>query len=215
MERFKLNAIHRERLGKGASRSLRRSGMIPGILYGPRTSALPIAINSVDLNKLIGGKRESILVDLEILMNGNRETKTVMIKEVQRDPVRDFIIHVDLYEVAMDVSIRIEVPVHLIGKPAGIQKGGIVEHIMRTIEIECLPSDIPDKLEIDISHLEIGDSIHISDIKTSPGVKIIEDPSSTVVAIVAPEAEEEKATPAEEIAQLPEPQRVPPSRTKE
>lgn len=215
MERFKLNAIYRERLGKGASRSLRKSGMIPGILYGPRTSALPISINSADLNKLISRKRESILVDLEILRNGNKETKTVMIKEVQRDPVKDFIIHVDLYEVAMDVSIRIEVPVHLIGKPAGAEKGGIVEHIMRTIEIECLPSDIPDKIEVDISHLDIGDSIHIRDLKTPPGVKIIEDLSSTVVAIVAPEVEEEKPTPAQETAESPEPQRVPPSRTKE
>lgn len=215
MERLKLNAIYREKQGKGESKRMRKAGMIPGILYGPRTSPLSIAVKSSELNRLLTAKRESILVDLEILKNGSKETKIVMIKEIQRHPVKDDVIHVDLYEVAMDVSIRIEIPVHLVGKAIGVEQGGIVEHILRTIEIECLPTDIPESIEVDISHLEIGDSIHVRDIKPPKGVRIVEDPSSTVVAIVAPEVEEEKVPAPEETTQMPEPQRVPPTRTKE
>jgi len=205
MERLVLTAELREGRGKGAARKLRAKGLIPAILYGPRTQPIPLTVSRKELSKALrteaGG---NVLIDLEIKDGDLPSRKVVMLKEVQYDYLGKEILHTDFYEVAMDVMITVEVPIHLVGRPEGAKLGGILDQIRRVVEIQCLPGDIPNSIEVDVSSLKIGDSIHISDIKFEKG-KILTDPEETVATVLAPIVEEKKVeevaaevTPAEE-----------------
>ncbi len=205
MERLVLTAELRERTGKGVARKLRAKGLIPAILYGPRTQPIPLTVSRKELSKALrteaGG---NVLIDLEIKDGDQPSRKVVMLKEVQYDYLGKEILHTDFYEVAMDVMITVEVPIHLVGRPEGAKLGGILDQIRRVVEIQCLPGDIPNSIEVDVSSLKIGDSIHISDIKFEKG-KILTDPGETIATVLAPIVEEKKveevaaeAAPAEE-----------------
>lgn len=205
MERLVLTAELREGTGKGVARKLRAKGLIPAILYGPRTQPIPLIVSRKELSKALrteaGG---NVLIDLEIKDGDLPTRKVVMLKEVQYDYLGKEILHTDFYEVAMDVMITVEVPIHLIGRPEGAKLGGILDQIRRVVEIQCLPGDIPNSIEVDVSSLKIGDSIHISDIKFEKG-KILTDPGETIATVLAPIVEEKKveevaaeAAPAEE-----------------
>ncbi len=205
MERLVLTAELREGRGKGAARKLRAKGLIPAILYGPRTQPIPLTVSRKELSKALrteaGG---NVLIDLEIRDGDLPSRKVVMLKEVQYDYLGKEILHTDFYEVAMDVMITVEVPIHLVGRPEGAKLGGILDQIRRVVEIQCLPGDIPNSIEVDVSSLKIGDSIHISDIQFEKG-KILTDPEETIATVLAPIVEEKKVeevaaevTPAEE-----------------
>ncbi len=205
MERLVLTAELREGRGKGAARRLRAKGLIPAILYGPRSQPISLTVSRKELAKALrteaGG---NVLIDLEIKDGDLPSRKVVMLKEVQYDYLGKEILHTDFYEVAMDVMITVEVPIHLVGRPEGAKLGGILDQIRRVVEIQCLPGDIPNSIEVDVSSLKIGDSIHISDIKFEKG-KILTDPEETVATVLAPIVEEKKVeevaaevTPAEE-----------------
>jgi len=205
MERLVLTAELREGRGKGSARKLRAKGLIPAILYGPRTQPIPLTVSRKELTKALrteaGG---NVLIDLEIKDGDLPSRKVVMLKEVQYDYLGKEILHTDFYEVAMDVMITVEVPIHLVGRPEGAKLGGILDQIRRVVEIQCLPGDIPNSIEVDVSSLKIGDSIHISDIKFEKG-KILTDPEETIATVLAPIVEEKKVeevaaevTPAEE-----------------
>jgi large subunit ribosomal protein L25 len=205
MERLVLTAELREERGKGAARRLRAKGLIPAILYGPRTQPIPLTVSRKELSKALrteaGG---NVLIDLEIKDGDLPSRKVVMLKEVQYDYLGKEILHTDFYEVAMDVMITVEVPIHLVGRPEGAKLGGILDQIRRVVEIQCLPGDIPNSIEVDVSSLKIGDSVHISDIKFEKG-KILTDPEETIATVLAPIVEEKKVeevaaevTPAEE-----------------
>lgn len=205
MERLVLTAELREGRGKGVARKLRAKGLIPAILYGPRTQPIPLTVSRKELSKALrteaGG---NVLIDLEIKDGDLPSRKVVMLKEVQYDYLGKEILHTDFYEVAMDVMITVEVPIHLVGRPEGAKLGGILDQIRRVVEIQCLPGDIPNSIEVDVSSLKIGDSIHISDIKFEKG-KILTDPEETIATVLAPIVEEKKVeevaaevTPAEE-----------------
>ncbi|MGQ9636462.1 MAG: 50S ribosomal protein L25 [Thermodesulfobacteriota bacterium] len=197
MERPVLTAQLRLETGKGIARKLRAKGLIPAILYGPRAKSTPLIVSRKELIQTLGTEAGgNVLIDLEIKDGENSSRKVVMVKEVQYDYLQKEIFHTDFYEVAMDVMVTVEIPIHLIGKPEGAKLGGILEQIRRVVEIQCLPGDIPNSIEVDVSALKIGDSIHISDIKFDKG-KILSDPGETIATVLAPIVEEKKV---EEVA---------------
>ena len=201
MEQINLTALLRVERGKGPAGRLRVAGRVPGILYGPGVEgAIALALNTKELEKTLhthaGG---NVLVNLEIAGDKNR---TVMFKEVMRHPLRGTVVHVDLLEVNLNETVEIEVPVHLTGKAAGLAFGGIVQHETRTITILCLPSQIPDSIEVDITPLNVGQSIHVKDIQLAQGLTAVNEPDLTVVSIVSPTAEVAPKTAEEVQAEL-------------
>lgn len=202
MERPVLKAELREETGKGVARKLRDKGFIPAVFYGAHTQTIPLVVDPRELSRALqteaGG---NVLIDLEIKKGDQLDRKVVMVKEIQYDHFQKKALHTDFYEVAMDVLITVEVPVHLIGKPEGTKMGGILDQVRRTIEIQCLPGDIPKSIDIDVSSLKIGDSVHVRDIQLEKA-KILSDSNFTIATVVPPVAEEKKAE--ESAAEAPE-----------
>jgi large subunit ribosomal protein L25 len=132
---------------------------------------------------------ENVLIDLDIRKGDQLDRKVVMLKDIQIDPLQRITLHTDFYEVALDEMVTVEVPVHLVGKPEGTKMGGILEQVRRVIQIQCLPGDIPKSMDIDVSALQIGDSVHVEDIK-SEKVKILSDVNLTIATVVPPVVEE-------------------------
>ena len=179
-----ITARSREGRGKGAARQTRREGRIPGVLYGHGEDSVPLTVDANELQRLVHTiSIENTIVDLDL---GSGEPYKVLIRELQRHPFRDEFVHIDFFHVAMDEKIQVEVPIVLIGTPTGVKnKGGVLDHQLRELEVFCLPGSIPEKIELDVSHLDIGDSIHVSDIEL-PDVEILTDLDRSVVAVLAP-----------------------------
>jgi len=190
MERPVLAAEIREGTGKGKARKLRTRGLVPAIFYGPRSETIPLVIDSKEFSRSLQTEAgENVLIDLEIRKGDQPERKVVMVKDIQIDPLQRAILHTDFYEVAMDEMVTVEVPIHLVGKPEGTKMGGILEQVQRVIEIQCFPGDIPKSVDIDVSSLKIGDSIHVQDIQVEKA-KILSDTNLTIATVVPPLAEE-------------------------
>ncbi len=185
-----LNAEVRHETGKGAARRLRASGFIPGVIYGENSEPVPLSISDYDFNKLISkAVRSSMIIDLTV---GDSEPQKVIIKDIQTDPVSSKIDSVDFKKISMDKEITLSLPINLIGTPTGVKdQGGILQVIRREIEISCLPGNIPENIELDVSELNIGDTLHYEDIKL-PGVDVISEPQLSVVTVVAPTVMKEK-----------------------
>lgn len=191
MEKVHIDATVRKEKGKGAARRLRRKGFVPAVLYGAKRESLSLALTYSDVHRVVERiERENILLELKVKDDKEEEKVEAVVKEVQRDPVNWRVVHLDLYEIVRGQKVRVYVPVHLIGKPVGVEMGGIIEHELRELEVECLPRDLPSSIDVDVSSLGIGDSLHVRDIKLKEGIRILEDPEATVVAIVAPVKEE-------------------------
>ena len=166
-------------------------------MYGHKIEPLSLTIELKQLLNLIAsGKSESKLLNLAIEGNGGPAEKTVMIKELQIDPVSRRYLHVDFFEVSMDEEITLSIPLDLVGESVGVEMGGILQQVRRELEIKCLPAYIPEKIEIDVSSLGIGDSIHLKDIPLPEGIKVLDDADLTIVTILAPTVEKE-VTPEE------------------
>ena len=196
MKQVALSAQKRENVGKEISKKLRKQWKIPAIIYGPGIDPLPIAVNFNEFEKVYNRyKGETVLYLLEVA-NGETQKYQCILKEFQRDPVTDRFIHLDFYAISSENVLEIEVPIEFVGRPVGLTKGGILEVFLHELTVECLPNAIPDKVVIDISHLDLGDSLHVRDIKVSEGVKIKDRPEETVCTVVA--EEEEKVEGAEE-----------------
>jgi large subunit ribosomal protein L25 len=192
MERPILSAEIRDEIGKGRVRKLRAKGLIPAIFYGPRSQSIPLVINDKEFSKTLQTEAgENVLIDLHIRKGNQLDRKVVMVKDVQIDPLRGITLHTDFYEVAMDEMVIVEVPIHLVGKPEGIKMGGILEQIRREIQIQCLPGDIPKGIDVDVSSLKIGDSIHVQEIQVEKG-KILSETNFTIATVVPPVVEEKK-----------------------
>ena len=187
MPRPKLSAKIRTQLGKEASRKLRQKGLLPAICYGPKTDSVPLSLDTKELMKTVG-MGENVLIDLMIGDGNKAAQKVVVVRDLQIDPIKDQYIHVDLFEVVMDEEISVEVPVVLVGKPEGVKMGGVLEQITREVTVECLPADIPQSIEVDVSHLDIGDTVHIGDIKLGKA-KVLVDPTTTIATLVPPTVE--------------------------
>ena len=193
--------------GKGVARKLRGVGRIPAVLYGPRTEPVALDIDGHTLNRILfKAKGERVLFTLELKGNGDGGQRLALIKELQLHPVNDSIRHVDFYEVAMDQPVTVDVPVSLTGKAKGVEiDKGILEVLQRSLNVSCLPSDIPTALEVDVSDLGLGEAIHVSDVTPPAGVTLLDDPKMPIVTIVGASAaaaeagEEEEEEEVEEV----------------
>jgi large subunit ribosomal protein L25 len=193
MQRPVLTAEIREGIGKEKAKKLRAKGQIPAIFYGPRSQTIPLVIDSKELAKALQTEAgENVLIDLDIRRGAQSDRKVVMLKELQIDPLQRITLHTDFYEVTMDEMVIVEVPVHLVGKPEGTKMGGILEQVRRVIQVQCFPGDIPKSVDIDVSPLKIGDSIHVQDIHVEKA-KILSDTNFTIATVVPPVVEEKVA----------------------
>lgn len=190
MQRVDLEAEQRHRSGKGTARALRRSGKIPAVLYGDGQSSL-LALRPADLIKILkSASGENALVNLKIKGERSPSTRTAILRDYQRDPVNGSLLHVDLFEINMNKAIRVKVPIVVRGDvPAGVKEGGVLQHNLREIEMECLPSMIPDRVSVDATHLKIGEAIHVRDLPVEQGIRVIEDKDRTIVSVSAPMSE--------------------------
>lgn len=197
MGRMTLNAEKREEIGKGSARALRRKNMIPAILYRGGESLL-IKLSKKELTQFINTTSgEQVMVNLQFVDNSNR---LAIMKDYQVDPTMGELLHADFFEVLLTEEVRVVVHMTPIGEPIGVKiDGGIMQHLLREIEVECLPDKIPGRIEIDISNLEIGQSFYVSDLKLGEGIKVLSDPQEVIVNVIAP-AVEEVAAPAEAVA---------------
>lgn len=189
MQRVDLAVELREKCGKGAARQIRRAGQIPAVLYGEGSSTL-LSLSPSDLLKILQSESgENALINLKIKGGKTKTEASVILRDIQRDPVTRQILHADLFEISMNKAIRLRVPLVMMGEPPGVKEGGVLQHSLRELEIECLPAMIPDHIEVDISSLEIGAIIHVRDLQVSDGVEILGDPDGTVVSVAAPISE--------------------------
>lgn len=194
-------ATPRTGAGKGVARSLRRAGRIPAVIYGRGRDPEAIDVDTTSLNRLLTQISAATTI-VDVTVEGRTPVKA-LIREIQRNPVRPGdIIHLDLYEVHADQKVTIEVPVKLIGVPDGVKNfGGVLDQIMHDMSIRVLPANIPEHIDVDVSALAIGQSIHISDLQQEGGIyEIMNDPRQTICTVVAPRAEEVVAPVAEEVA---------------
>jgi len=186
MHQLRLAAQERETKGKGAARKLRKNNKLPAVFYGPRTSPMMLAVDYPEFErmmKLSGG--ENAILDLHIASRHGEETKKVMLKELMIDPVRNTCLHADFYEIYMDKEITVDIPVRLMGTPIGLTNGGLLQVVRRELTVSCLPDKLIDALEVDVSGLEIGDSVHIRDIALPEGIAC-EQEGDLTVAVVSP-----------------------------
>jgi large subunit ribosomal protein L25 len=185
-----IQATKREQSGKGFARSLRRSEKIPAVVYGHGYKPVSITLDGIVLNKMFKPGRENAaefqLISLQIDSDGAQTETQVMIKEIQRHPLKQNIEHIDFFAVKMDEPVVASVHIRLHGKPEGVNLGGILRHILREIEVKSLPADIPSHLDLEIGHLLVGDAIHVSDLEVPENVQIITDLSAAVVNIMMP-----------------------------
>ena len=192
MEQENLAAQFRTEKGKGAARRLRRQGLIPAVVYGQREDPIPVSLNPQQLTKIMRyGARGRSLINLTIdgLGDGPINT-TVILKDRQMNPLKQTIMHVDLYRVVMDEEISVSVPVHTVGTAIGVEKGGILDQLLREIEVRCLPGDIPPEIEVDVSSLDIGDAIHVESIQLKKAT-ILTDLEPAIVTVAPPTVLEE------------------------
>jgi len=193
---MEINAQRREAFGKNAARRIRQEGMVPAILYGPQTDAVALTLDKKDIFSILKSESgENTLFRVSV----DSDLRDVMIKDYQADPVSDELIHVDLIQIVMDKAIQVAVPVILVGEAVGVKaEGGFVDFVSREIEIECLPTDIPEHIQVDISALHLHQSLKVEDITAPEGTAFADDPEMVVVMIQAPTKEEEIVVEEEE-----------------
>jgi large subunit ribosomal protein L25 len=199
----KLTAERRSDAGKGVARKLRAAGKIPAVLYGQGLDTTPLTVDSRELGHLLHGSAgANVLVDLVV----DGEAHLAIPREIQRDRIHSTFVHVDFLAVSRTETITVNVPVHETGEAAGVKEGGVVEHHLREVQIECLPQNVPDEIVIDISDVELGDMIHVSDLVAPTGVTILSNPEDAVLSVVTPAAlrvEADLSVPGEEGVEAP------------
>lgn len=199
MEKIELQATVRKTVGNGPARGLRRIGQIPAVLYGAKTEPVLLSVNIKDVEQALKkGSIGQIILNL-VIQNGKKVTKPAMIKELQTHPVSGNFIHVDFYEIDMKRQIRVMVPIVTRGISKGVELGGMLNIVRREVEIFCLPGDIPESIEIDITDLDIGDAIHIDDISLGSDIEVASDVNFTVVTVLSPKIEEAEEEVEEEL----------------
>jgi large subunit ribosomal protein L25 len=198
LDYIELKAQQRTTKGNGPARAMRSDGRIPAVLYGPKSEPNMISISAYDLDNILKhGSMGRSIINLKI--DGIKGTKATMVKEMQAHPISQNILHVDFYEVDMTRKIKVNVPVTTTGQSVGVELGGMLQIIRRELEVFCLPNEIPQAITIDITDLEIGDSVHVKDINTEGDVEIPHDVNFTVLTILSPKKAEEEAEEVEEM----------------
>ncbi|ALA57078.1 50S ribosomal protein L25 [Nitrospira moscoviensis] len=185
--KFELTVTVREQAGKGAARSMRRSGKVPAVLYG-QGECLLLTVEPEELIKILKSQAGSTaLISLTVAGAKSAPNRTALLRDYQVDPVTGAVLHADLFEISMSKPIRVKVPIHVVGGvPAGVKEGGVLHHNLRELHIECLPAALPDHIEVDASALKIGDGIHLKEITKREGIRYLDDPDQMVVSVAAP-----------------------------
>jgi large subunit ribosomal protein L25 len=208
MEAIELNALVRKETGKGPARRLRSAGLIPAVFYGRGTESIPLSVNSADLLKLMKGRQENVFIKL-IINDGSKKRKKLeklsIMKELQTEPVSRRFFHADFYEISMDHKLTFEVPIHFKGNPVGVGNGGDFQHVKRELKVSCIPTKLPEFIEVDISNLDVGDHLKVSDIQISEDMTILDSREAVIASVSAPKVtiaavepvEEEEEKPAE------------------
>jgi large subunit ribosomal protein L25 len=199
LEQHELKAKVRKTIGNGPARALRREGKVPAVLYGPKTEPILLSVEVRDIEQLLKtGNVGQILLNL-IIQNGQETTRPAMIKELQAHPVSGQFLHVDFYEIDLTRKIRVGVPVVATGKSVGVEVGGLLQIVRHELEVLCLPTQIPESIEVDVTNLEIGDSIHVEEIELEGDVEIPADVNFTIITCLAPKVEAEPEVEEEEL----------------
>jgi len=200
MEKVILKAEARSATGKKVAKDLRNKGLIPANVYKGAKGALSLQISIDGLKEVLHTKAgENVIITLKIPGEGSAKDKTVLIKEIQRDPVKDAILHVDFNEISLTEALKVNVPLASRGEPVGVKAdGGVLEHVIRELQVECLPTAIPEKIEVDVSSLKIGDAVYINNIKIPDGVKVLNDPELIAMIVKPPKVEAPKEEVVEE-----------------
>lgn len=200
-----LNGRVRSEKSSGGKHKLRENGMIPAVVYGKNAGSISIAVDAKILRKILEEAGSNALINMKIKENGKTKKYKVLVKAVQYDPVRRDLIHADFHQISLKDKVHATVPVHLAGTAPGAAAGGILTTLMRRIEVECLATQIPEFIEIDVSGLDIGDVITVADLELPPEIRILEDQHAPVASVTAPDkpaaeaaapATEEKEEPA-------------------
>ncbi len=207
MEICELKAVVREETGKGPARRLRDKGFTPAVFYGAGAETFAMSVNTADLRSLMKNKEDNVFIKLIIEGKGKKLEKLSMIKELQSQPVSRKFLHADFYEVSMDHEVTMDVPLHFKGSAVGVKNGGELLHQKRDLKVSCLPASLPEFIEVDVSGLDIGDSIKVHDISVAAGITLIDSTDAVVVSVVATRAAMAAATEAaveEETSKAPE-----------
>jgi len=193
MERPTLKVKIRAKTGKSYTSKIRKKGLIPAVLYGPHLKeSIPLEIDKFEVHSLMSTISEGErIITLEIVNQDKDNKREVILKDVQHSWIKGGLQHLDFYEVTRGEKISTEVPLRLVGEAPGVKKGGVIEQLVREIEIECLPENIPPHIDVDIKELDIGDSLRIKDLKLPPGVRTLTNPEEIVVSVLSPISEEE------------------------
>src|SRR6266480_3088023 len=202
MATVSFSATARSTTGKGAARSLRSRGQVPAVIYGHGRHSQPLALNARDLDKMLSHiQAESTVIEVTV---GGATAKT-LIREIQRHPIKRQILHVDFQALVAGEKVTVSIPIVLTGIPEGVRlEGAVLDQTLRELEIEVDPSNIPDHVELDVTNMVIGDSLHVSDIKVPEGVEIVDDPETSVAVVAAPRAVIEETPAVEAVEGAPE-----------
>lgn len=197
MKSVALNAFPRTLARRGGAKKLRASGRIPAVVYGRQDKPQNLEVNAKELNDLIHhSASENILVDLAV-KDDQRPARLALVQEIQHHPLSGKVLHLDLHEVAVDELVTVNVPVETTGEPKGVKTGGgVLSHVLFKVKLRALPKDLPEQMLVDVSDLDVNQSIHIGDLKPPPGVEVLGEKSMTILAVTIPRAEVEE-TPAE------------------
>jgi len=202
MDTVEITIHPRSGTGKGAARRLRRAGQVPGILYGPKRTPAMVAVDMLQVERRLAHLEGSHLIRLVSAEPGGPDggERMVLVREMQRHPVTGTVLHADFYEVDLTERLAVSVPLHFIGKAAGVVAGGILQPILREIEVECLPTEIPEFIEVDVSALGIHDAVHLADLKLPEGVQAKGEATQTLVTVLPPTVEAQPTEGAAEVA---------------
>jgi large subunit ribosomal protein L25 len=196
-ERIRLDVKPRDDAGSAVARRLRANGMIPGVLYGAGKKAHPFTVEERELRRVLTGEH-GLHAILDVVFDGQKTEHHAVLKEYQLDPVRPRLLHVDLHEVRLDQVIQTQVAVEPVGESPGVKEGGALTLVLREVNVEALPMEVPDRLELDISDMTIGDSLRVADIAVPEGVQLLDDPDSVVATVTPPTKVEEPEVEEEE-----------------
>ena len=203
-ERIKLQVKERERRGSADARRLRREGFIPGVLYGRGKASYAICIPERELRRVLTGQG-GLHAILDVVLEGEKTTHAAILKDYQQDPIRGHISHVDLQEVRLDQPIQASVTIQLVGEPVGAKEGGVLSQVQREINVEALPMEVPEHIDLDVSGMAIGDTLRLADLAQLDGVTYLDNPEETVLATVTmPTRVEEPEPEVAEGEELPE-----------
>ena len=207
MDFVDLHASCREEKGKELNKKLRSAGLVPAVVYKKGEDTLSLKIANKDLFKALHTEAgENVIIKLHVDGAKKKRDRTVVLKEVQKDPIKDHLLHVDFQEISLTETLKVKVPIVAKGEAIGVkQDGGVLQHVLWEAEVECLPTNIPEKIEIEVSDLKIGDALHVKDVQVPEGVKILDDLEGVVFSVEHPKKVEDLiAEPAEGAVDEPE-----------